>query len=95
MAAHALVAAPRARPRSGLLRTASIAAAGLGAWLAPAVASACPYCAAGSHSNPGLRIALGFFLLLPFVVAGVVYSVLRAHARDEGEAEIPAAGGQE
>ena len=52
-------------------------AAALGVIVAPAAALACPYCATRSGGGIGLRIALGVFLLLPFVVAGVVYSVLR------------------
>jgi hypothetical protein len=51
--------------------------AALGVLLAPAVALACPYCATGSGGGIGQSIALGAFLLLPFAVAGVVYSVLR------------------
>jgi hypothetical protein len=91
MAAHALMAASRL-PRLPLLRTTPVAAVGLVAWLAPAVAAACPYCAGSQHGGPGTSIALGVFLLLPFVVAGVVYSVLRAHGNDaEGAASGPPA----
>ena len=54
--------------------------AALGAMLAPAVALACPYCATRSGGGIGQRIALGVFLLLPFVVAGVVFTVLRREA---------------
>jgi hypothetical protein len=54
--------------------------AGLSALLAPALAEACPYCATRSAGGIGQSIALGVFLLLPFVVAGVVYSVLRREA---------------
>jgi hypothetical protein len=48
--------------------------------LTPALALACPSCAAGNNGGSGLRFALGAFLLLPFGVAGVVYSVLRSEA---------------
>jgi hypothetical protein len=70
MAAHALRRAVRT-PAAGL--------AGLAVLLAPALAAACPYCATGSGGGVGLSVALGALLLLPFGVAGVVYSVLRAH----------------
>jgi hypothetical protein len=63
-----------------LLIRVSTGAAALGAWLAPSAALACPYCAASSAGGIGLRVALGFFLLLPFAVVGVVYSVLRREA---------------
>lgn len=53
------------------------AAAAVGALLAPAAALACPYCATRSGGGIGQSVALGLFLLLPFAVAGVVYSVLR------------------
>jgi hypothetical protein len=53
----------------------------LGVCLSPAVALACPFCATRSGGSVGQSVALGVFLLLPFVVAGVVYSVLRSEAR--------------
>ena len=68
MAPHALKA-----------RLAALAAA-LGVIVLPAAALACPYCATRSGGGIGQSIALGVFLLLPFVVAGVVYSVLRREA---------------
>jgi hypothetical protein len=46
----------------------------------PAAAWACPYCAAGARGGSGMSVALGAFLLLPFVIAGVVFSVLRREA---------------
>jgi hypothetical protein len=70
--------AARALRRSRAVAPAALLA-GLGVLLAPALAAACPYCAAGSNGGTGLSVALGAFLLLPFGVAGVVYSVLRAH----------------
>jgi hypothetical protein len=57
-------------------RWSSVVAA-LGVVLAPAAALACPYCATRSGGGLGQSIALGAFILLPFVVAGVFYSVLR------------------
>ena len=77
MAAHALKAL--ATRRRGMASFVALFAA-LGAWLAPAVAAACPYCASSSGGGNGLRIALGAFLMLPFVVAGVVYTVVRMGA---------------
>jgi len=74
MASHALVI-------SRVVKTASRVAVALGVWLAPAVAFACPYCATRSGGSVGTSIALGVFLLLPFTVAGVVYSVLRSEAQ--------------
>jgi hypothetical protein len=62
------------------MRAAVTGVAGLSALLAPGLALACPYCAASQSGGIGLSIALGFFLLLPFGVAGVVYSVLRREA---------------
>jgi hypothetical protein len=70
MASHALV-----------VRNASRVAVALGAWLTPAVALACPYCATRSGGGVGTSVALGAFLLLPFVVAAVVISVLRSEAQ--------------
>jgi hypothetical protein len=62
------------------MRRWAAAAAGAGALLSPALALACPYCATRSGGGIGQSVALGVFLLLPFVVAGVVYSVLRREA---------------
>ena len=60
--------------------------AAAGAFLAPAAALACPYCATRSSGGVGLSVALGAFILLPFAVAGVVISVLRsADKRREAE----------
>jgi hypothetical protein len=72
MAPHALTALPSLRRRA----LAGLAA--LGVTIAPAAALACPFCATRSGGGIGQSIALGVFLLLPFVVAGVVYSVLRS-----------------
>jgi hypothetical protein len=64
----------------------SSAAAAVGAFLAPAAALACPYCATRSSGGIGQSIALGMFLLLPFTVAGVVITILRsADKRREAE----------
>jgi hypothetical protein len=78
VATHALVS----RTAFGWRIRKRIAAAALAAvaLLAPAAALACPYCAAGSKQSAGLSYALGAFILLPFVVAVAVYSVLRSEA---------------
>ena len=69
MAPHAL--------KRGAARAGACALAALVVLVAPATALACPYCATRSGGGIGQSVALGVFLLLPFVVAGVVYSVLR------------------
>lgn len=63
----------------------SSAAAAAGAFLAPAAALACPYCATRSSAGIGMSVALGAFILLPFAVAGVVISILRSDNRREAE----------
>ena len=68
-----------------ILIRSSAAAAALTAWLAPAAAMACPYCATRSGQGIGQSVALGVFLLLPFVVVGVVFTVLRTVLRREAE----------
>lgn len=80
MASHAMVI-PTGRAARGAVRCASLVAVALGVWLAPAVALACPFCATRSGGSVGTSVALGLFLLLPFAVAGVVYSVLRSEAQ--------------
>jgi hypothetical protein len=62
------------------LKKASGAFAGLSALMAPSLALACPYCATRSGGGIGQSVALGVFLALPFVVAGVIYTVLRREA---------------
>ncbi len=57
-----------------------VALAALVTLVTPAIASACPSCAAGNNGGMGLRVALGAFLLLPFGIAGVVYAFLRREA---------------
>lgn len=53
-------------------------AAGLAAFAAPAVALACPQCAGRAGGGPGQTIALGAFILLPFVVTGAILKIIRA-----------------
>jgi hypothetical protein len=48
------------------------------ALLTPAAALACPACATRTGGGLGQSIALGLFLLLPFVAAGVVFWLIRS-----------------
>jgi hypothetical protein len=57
----------------------------LSAWLLPALALACPQCAARPSSGPLGTAALGAFLFLPFAAAGIVVKIIRAHADDGAE----------
>ncbi|MEZ4299046.1 MAG: hypothetical protein R3B70_29120 [Polyangiaceae bacterium] len=50
---------------------------------APVLAQACPVCAQGETGGVGRKIALGAFLLLPFVVVTTVIFVLRSAIRRE------------
>ena len=52
--------------------------AGLLTSLTPALAAACPYCASTQNSGNGQTIALGAFILLPFVVTGVIFKILQS-----------------
>jgi hypothetical protein len=56
---------------------ASLAAAAL-ASMTPALAAACPYCASQGNSGNGQTIALGAFILLPFLVTGTILKVIRS-----------------
>ena len=52
--------------------------------LAPAAAWACPYCAAANGKGSlGVTIALGSFLLLPFLVVGFIIKLLRSERGQE------------
>lgn len=46
--------------------------------LTPTFAAACPYCASTQNSGNGQSIALGAFILLPFIVTGVILKVIRS-----------------
>jgi hypothetical protein len=46
--------------------------------LTPLLAAACPYCASTQNSGNGQSIALGAFILLPFIVTGVILKVIRS-----------------
>ncbi len=50
--------------------------------LAPATALACPYCAAQSgNGSVGVKVALGAFIALPFLVAFTVFRFIRRSER--------------
>ena len=51
---------------------------GLLTTLTPALAAACPYCASTQSGANGQSIALGAFILLPFVVTGVILKVIQS-----------------
>lgn len=60
------------------MRAAATLAAAALASMTPALAAACPYCASQGNSGNGQTIALGAFILLPFVVTGVILKVIQA-----------------
>ena len=48
------------------------------------VASACPYCAGKDPTSSGIYLALmAFMIFLPFVVAGIVWPIIKRTAREE------------
>lgn len=51
----------------------------------PLIAEACPVCAQGESGGVGRKIALGLFILLPFVVVGTILFILRSASRREQE----------
>ena len=60
------------------MRTAAaLVAAGL-ASMTPALAAACPACAASNNSGAGQTIALGAFILLPFLVTGAILKFIKS-----------------
>jgi hypothetical protein len=67
------------RARTALQGASALVAAAL-ASLTPALAAACPYCASQGNSGNGQTIALGAFILLPFLVTGVILKVVRSEA---------------
>ena len=52
--------------------------------LAPSLAAACPACASTQNSGNGQTIALGAFILLPFVVTGVIFKILQSERASLG-----------
>jgi len=63
--------------RKALSRTAALTAFAWG-FLLPLAAQACPVCAQREQGGIGRSIALGSFILLPFLVVGTVLYILRA-----------------
>ena len=61
----------------------ALAAAAL-ASMTPALALACPYCASTQNSGNGQTIALGAFIMLPFIVTGVILKVIRSERASHG-----------
>lgn len=64
---------------------------GLFFFLTPAAALACPYCAGRSGGGIGQGIAIGLFVMFPFVVATVVYRIVKA-GEPGGRKHRPALG---
>jgi hypothetical protein len=48
----------------------------------PRLALACPQCAGNEKGGIGAGILIGSMIVLPFVVAGVVYRVIRKDFRE-------------
>jgi hypothetical protein len=67
----------------------ALAAAAL-ASMTPALAAACPYCASQGNSGNGQTIALGAFILLPFLVTGVILKVVRSEGSMSSGAKLDA-----
>lgn len=70
------------RPARALSRLAAVSALLWGA-LVPAIAEACPVCAQSESGGIGRKIALGLFILLPFVVVSTIIFILRSAIRRE------------
>ena len=66
------------------MRAASSLAAAALASMTPTLAAACPYCASQGNSGNGQTIALGAFILLPFLVTGAIYKVIQSERRALG-----------
>jgi hypothetical protein len=66
------------------MRAASALATAVLASLTPALAAACPYCASQGNSGNGQTIALGAFILLPFLVTGTILKVIQSERRALG-----------
>lgn len=63
------------------MRAATALAAAALASMTPALAAACPYCASQGNSGNGQTIALGAFILLPFLVTGAIFKVIQSERR--------------
>ncbi len=60
------------------MRTAATLIAAALASLTPALAAACPACASTNNSGTGQTIALGAFILLPFLVTGAILQFIKS-----------------
>ena len=60
------------------MRTAAALAAAALAAMTPALAAACPACASTSDRGAGQTIALGAFILLPFLVTGAILRFIKS-----------------
>lgn len=60
------------------MRTVTALAAAALASMTPALAAACPYCASQGNSGSGQTIALGAFILLPFLVTGAILQFIKS-----------------
>ena len=60
------------------MRTVTALATAALASMTPALAAACPYCASTSNNGTGQTIALGAFILLPFLVTGAILKFIKS-----------------
>lgn len=60
------------------MRTVTALAAAVFASMTPALAAACPYCASQGNGGNGQTIALGAFILLPFLVTGAILRFIKS-----------------
>jgi hypothetical protein len=60
------------------MRTAATLIAAALASMTPALAAACPYCASTANNGNGQTIALGAFILLPFLVTGAILKFIKS-----------------
>ena len=66
------------------MRTAAALAAAALAAMTPALAAACPACASTSDRGAGQTIALGAFILLPFLVTGAILKFIKSEHAELG-----------
>jgi hypothetical protein len=55
------------------------------AWLAPAVALACPQCAGRAGGGIAQGIMLASFVLFPFAISGVIFKIIRSEFKSTTE----------
>ena len=79
------------RPHFPTLKTVVLACLALvmGLLLAPGIAAACPACTGQNDRLSDTLKLVGCFMLVPFVVAGVVIKVIRTLSRDDQTPEHP------